>query len=95
MSMTKQEFNAAVALGCIAGSALVAGILAVGWIGKHYPIHFWTFVCGGCVCALIAMAAHAYDDLERWLADRRRTPRIGTIIKLNSNIVTTQGRKHD
>lgn len=72
MKLTKHQFNAAVILGVLAGTVLIAAVVAVGWFAKHYPVHFWAFVCAGCVCALIIMAAHAYGDIEDWFWRRKR-----------------------
>jgi hypothetical protein len=72
MKLTKHQFNAAVILGVLAGTALIAAIMAVGWFAKHHPLYFWAFVCAGCVCALIIKAAHAYGDIEDWFWRRKR-----------------------
>lgn len=72
MKLTKQQVNAAVILGVLAGTALIATIMMAGWVMMHRPVFFWAFVCAGCVCALIVKAAHAYGDIEDWIWRRKR-----------------------
>jgi hypothetical protein len=72
VKLTKHQFNAAVILGVLAGTALIATIMLAGWVMMHRPVFFWAFVCAGCVCALIIKAAHAYGDIEDWFWRRKR-----------------------
>ena len=72
MKLTKQQWCAAVILGCLSGISLIAAIMMAGWVMMHRPVFFWAFVCAGCVCALIVKAAHAYGDIEDWFWRRKR-----------------------
>ena len=72
MKLTKQQWCAAVILGVLAGTALIAAIMMAGWVMLHYPVHFWAFVCAGCVCALIVKAVDAFNDYEIWRIRRKR-----------------------